>query len=131
MGWKSLRAATALAVLCIGGGLAAQGARAASPTQKIPWSKCYAAIGPFECGTLQVPLDYGDPQGATISLALVRVPAADPARRIGSLFLNPGGRGGSGVGFTVFAGPALFTPEVRARFDLVGFDPRGVLRSSA
>ena len=68
---KSLRAAIALAVLCVGSGLAAQGSWAAPPAQKIPWSKCYATMGPFECGTLQVPLDYGPPSGATISLALI------------------------------------------------------------
>jgi pimeloyl-ACP methyl ester carboxylesterase len=102
----------------------------ASPT-KIAWSKCYSALGPFECGTVQVPLDYDSPNGATISLALVRLPASDPARRIGSLFLNPGGPGGSGVDFTLFAGPVLYTDEVRARFDLVGFDPRGTNRSTA
>ena len=73
---KSSRAAIALAVLCVGSGLAAQGSWAAPPAQKIPWSKCYATMGPFECGTLQVRLDYGEPQGATISLALVRLPAA-------------------------------------------------------
>ena len=48
-----------------------------------------------------------------------------------SLFLNPGGPGGSGVDFTLFAGPSLYTDEVRARFDLVGFDPRGTNRSTA
>ena len=78
----------------------------------------------------QVPLDYSRPQGATISLALTRLPATDPRRRIGSLFLNPGGPGGSGVDYVLFAGPFLYTPEVRARFDLVGFDPRGVARST-
>ena len=87
--------------------------------------------GPFQCGTLQVPLDYDQPNGTTISLAVVRLPATDPAHRIGSLFLNPGGPGGSGVDYTVFAGPELYTPEVRARFDLVGFDPRGIARSTA
>ena len=60
---------------------------------------------------------------------MVRLPATDPSRRIGSLFLNPGGPGGSGVEFVLFAGPFLFTDEVRARFDLVGFDPRGIIRS--
>src|SRR6266550_3895778 len=50
--------------------------------------------------------------------------------RIGPLFLNPGGPGGSGVVYTVFAGPSLYTDEVRARFDLVGFDPRGVTSST-
>jgi pimeloyl-ACP methyl ester carboxylesterase len=98
---------------------------------KVAWSKCYREFGPFECGTVQVPLDYGDPRGATISIALARLPAGDPAHRIGSLFLNPGGPGGSGVDFVLDFGPLLYTPEVRARFDLVGFDPRGVARSTA
>src|SRR3954462_1789550 len=110
-------------------GLAAGRAEAAPGT--VAWSKCHADLGPFECGTVRVPLDYRQPNAAKLSIALVRLPATDPARRIGSLILNPGGPGGSGVDFTLFAGPALFTPQVRARFDLVGFDPRGVLRSSA
>ena len=107
-------------------GVAAAPASAA-PSQVV-WSKCYG--GPFECGTVQVPLDYASPNGATISIALTRLPAADPAHRIGSLFLNPGGPGGSGVDFVHFAGPMLFTQAVRDRYDLVGFDPRGVLRST-
>lgn len=98
---------------------------------KIQWSQCYINQGPFQCGTVQVPLDYIEPaNGATISLALIRLPASDQAHRIGSLFVNPGGPGGSGVDFVRFAGPFLYTQEVRARFDLVGFDPRGVTRSS-
>src|SRR3954469_17139770 len=103
------------------------GEAVAAPT-KIAWSKCF---GQFRCGTLQVPLAYGQPNGTTISLAVVKLPATDPAHRIGSLLLNPGGPGGSGVDYTVFAGPDLYTPEVRARFDLVGFDPRGIARSTA
>src|SRR5689334_3847624 len=102
---------------------------AGSANAKLSWSKCFG--GPFQCTTLQVPLDYARPDGRTISLAVVRLPATDPAHRIGSLLLNPGGPGGSGVDYTVFAGPDLYTPEVRARFDLVGFDPRGVARSTA
>src|SRR4051795_10734932 len=98
----------------------------AAPT-KIAWSKCFDQ---FQCGTVQVPLDYDQPNGTTISLAVVKLPASDPAHRIGSLLLNPGGPGGSGVDYTVFAGPELYTPEVRARFDLVGFDPRGIARST-
>lgn len=104
---------------------------AAAPTGKVNWTPCFRTEGPFECGTVAVPLDYDKPHAATISISLVRLPAADPSRRIGSLFLNPGGPGGSGVEFTVFAGPSLFTQEVRDRFDLVGFDPRGVGRSTA
>jgi pimeloyl-ACP methyl ester carboxylesterase len=108
----------------------AAGDSAAAPS-KVHWSKCHAALGPFECGTVRLPLDYDQQKGATISIALVRLPATDPQRRIGSLFLNPGGPGGSGVDFTLFAGPFLYTDEVRARFDLVGFDPRGTNRSTA
>src|SRR6478752_5937212 len=108
--------------------LASAGAAAAAQ-QKIAWAKCFG--GPFQCGTLQVPLDYSRPGGSTISLAVARLPATDPAHRIGSLVLNPGGPGGSGVIYTVTAGPDLYTPEVRARFDLVGFDPRGIASSSA
>jgi pimeloyl-ACP methyl ester carboxylesterase len=121
------RGATALAVSLAA--LAALGAGTAHASAgKIGWGKCH---GQFQCGTLQVPLDYSKPNGATISLAVVRLPATDRAHRIGSLFLNPGGPGGSGVDFTIFAGPDLYTPEVRARFDLVGFDPRGIARSTA
>src|SRR4051812_34688446 len=116
--------ATAL-LLAVGGG------NAAAAPAKIAWSKCFAQFGPFQCGTLQVPLEYDQPNGTTISLSVVRLPASDPQRRIGSLLLNPGGPGGSGVDYTVFAGPELYTPEVRARFDLVGFDPRGIARSTA
>ena len=64
-----------VAIACAVAGAAAGGA-AAGPG-KIAWSKCYAGMGPFECGTVQVPLDYGQPDGATISLALVRLPATD------------------------------------------------------
>jgi len=105
--------------------------RAEAAPSKVAWSKCHADLGRFECGTVRVPLDHDQPNGTRISIALVRLPATDPGRRVGSLFLNPGGPGGSGVDFTLFAGPSLFTEDVRARFDLVGFDPRGILRSSA
>ena len=122
-------AATLLAICMAAVGLTA-GTATAAPT-KIAWSKCYSDLGPFQCGTVQVPLDYDQPNAATISLAVVRLPASDPAHRIGSLFLNPGGPGGSGVDFTLFAGPYLYNESVRAHFDLVGFDPRGVGRSTA
>ena len=112
-------------------GLAGPAASAAPGAPSISWSSCNRDLGPFECGIVQVPLDYSDPSGAAISIAVVRLPAADPARRIGSLFINPGGPGGSGVDFALFAAPFLFSSEVRAKFDIVGFDPRGVARSTA
>src|SRR5512139_1481058 len=106
-------------------------AQAAPPTPKTSWSSCYQEFGyPFECGTVQVPIDYSDPGVGAISIAMIRLPASDPANKIGSIFFNPGGPGGSGVDFILAAGPYLYTEEVRARFDLVGFDPRGIARST-
>lgn len=79
----------------------------------------------FQCATATVPLDYNQPHGARITLSMVRLPAADPAHRIGSLFVNFGGPGTPGVGGLRSLGPSY--PEVlRQRFDLVSFDPRGV-----
>jgi pimeloyl-ACP methyl ester carboxylesterase len=112
------------------GGLSAWEPATAAAKAKTNWSKCFQAEGPFECATVRVPLDYDQPNGAKISIAMVRLPAADPAQRIGSLFLNPGGPGAPGVDFVVGAGQFLFTQDVRDRFDLVGFDPRGIVRSA-
>ncbi|MBC8093436.1 MAG: alpha/beta fold hydrolase, partial [Pseudonocardia sp.] len=88
----------------------------------LAWVDCE---GGFQCATATVPLDHDDPTGPTIDLALIKQPATDPAARTGSLFTNPGGPGGSGVGFVRNAA-AIFPSEVAATFDIVGFDPRGV-----
>jgi pimeloyl-ACP methyl ester carboxylesterase len=99
----------------------------------LDWGSCAAegeGLEAFQCASAVVPLDYDKPKGRQITLALARLPASDPSRRIGSLFLNPGGPGGSGVDFLFGAGPFLYSDEVRARFDLVGFDPRGIMRST-
>jgi pimeloyl-ACP methyl ester carboxylesterase len=125
-----LRILIAVAAAIFVGAAVTADATFAGPS-KVAWSKCYANIGPFQCGTVQVPLDYDEPNGATLSIALVRLSATDPEHRTGGLFLNPGGPGGSGVDFVLDVGQVLYTPEVRARFDLVGFDPRGIGRSSA
>jgi len=105
--------------------------QAAPPKPKVNWSPCYRDLGPFECGTVQVPLDYSRPGTATISIALVRLPAANPATRIGSLFLNPGGPGGSGVDFALYVAPYFAAVGLGNYFDIVGFDPRGIYRSTA
>src|SRR5829696_3723436 len=100
---------------------------------KLHWGSCAAegeGLEAFQCATAVVPLDYDKPKGKQITLALARLPASNPSRKIGSLFLNPGGPGASGVEFLVGAGPFLYSEEVRARFDLVGFDPRGIMRST-
>jgi pimeloyl-ACP methyl ester carboxylesterase len=109
--------------------LFASAGAAAAAQQKIAWAKCFG--GPFQCGTLQVPLDYDQPNGATIGIGLTRLPATDREHRIGSLLVNPGGPGGPGAAFIVDVGQELFTPDVRARYDLVGFDPRGINSSAA
>jgi pimeloyl-ACP methyl ester carboxylesterase len=99
----------------------------------LDWGSCAAegeGLEAFQCASAVVPLDFDKPKGRQITLALARLPASDPSRRIGSLFLNPGGPGGSGVDFLFGAGPFLYSDEVRARFDLIGFDPRGIMRST-
>ncbi|GHF71519.1 proteinase [Kitasatospora xanthocidica] len=94
--------------------------------QKPAWSAC----GDLQCATLTVPMDYDHPQdGKTFTLPLVRAAATDPGRRIGSLVLNPGGPGGSGVETVKSGGADSFGKQARAHFDLVGFDPRGVAGS--
>jgi pimeloyl-ACP methyl ester carboxylesterase len=88
-------------------------------TGAIEWKPC----GTVECGSLSVPLDFHRPGGPHITLALARLPAAH--KRIGVLFTNPGGPGGSGVDILRDA-DQLFPAEIRDSFDLVSWDPRGV-----
>ena len=90
------------------------------PTPVLDWERC----GQSECAKALVPLDYDEPQGAQIELALARLKAGDPGRRVGSLFINPGGPGLSAVKYVKFA-PHYFKPELLERFDLIGVDPRG------
>ncbi len=90
--------------------------------EPVAWSDC--GLG-FQCATIDVPLDYADPTGPSIHIAVDRLPALKPETRIGSLLVNPGGPGESGVDFIRDA-TKLFPAAVRARFDIVGFDPRGV-----
>ncbi len=94
-----------------------------APATPVSWSDCG---GGFQCGIVDVPRDYADPTGPTVRLALIRLPASDPAHRIGSLLVNPGGPGESGVDFVRQGASTLFPRTLLARFDIVGFDPRGV-----
>ncbi|ANY05327.1 alpha/beta hydrolase [Pseudonocardia sp. HH130630-07] len=84
----------------------------------------FASRPGLECARLEVPLDYADPTGPTGRVAMLRVPARGESQ--GPLLLNSGGPGGSGMGFAVTTAAALATSAVTERFDLVGFDPRGV-----
>ena len=102
----------------------------ASAPGDVAWGPCEEGITePFECATLAVPLDYSDPAGETIDLALIRYPA-EPTIREGAILLNPGGPGGSGYDFASAAAETLdIEMGLGGRFDIVGFDPRGVDRS--
>jgi pimeloyl-ACP methyl ester carboxylesterase len=106
------------------------GAGRASPASPA-WHDCHTAnTSPqLECATLTVPLDWSRPGGRRISIALNRLRATDPAHRLGPLLVNPGGPGGSGTAVVAQGGMLLGTPDLaalRRRFDLIGFDPRGV-----
>jgi pimeloyl-ACP methyl ester carboxylesterase len=89
--------------------------------QKLSWGACR---GDFECATLEVPIDYQDPGGETIELALLKDPADDVDHRVGSLVVNPGGPGAPGTSYAQNSSFA-FRPVLRDDFDIVGFDPRG------
>jgi pimeloyl-ACP methyl ester carboxylesterase len=87
----------------------------------VTWTSCG---GGFLCGTLQVPLDYAHPGNGTIGIAMNRKPATNQTNRIGSLLINPGGPGASGIDWVAASAPAFAV--LNRQFDLVGFDPRGV-----
>jgi pimeloyl-ACP methyl ester carboxylesterase len=101
---------------------------AAAPAPKLDWQFC--AQPGFQCAPASVPRDYSHPNRAKVHLAVIRHRATDPAHRIGTLFYNPGGPGESGV-LGLPGGYRSFPPAVRARFDLVSWDPRGVGSSTA
>ena len=93
--------------------------------QDLSWSTCYDN---FECAELAVPIDYDRIKTGTFKISVLRYAAQDPDRRIGSLVINPGGPGASGVDYAYNA-EYIFDPDLTDRFDIVGFDPRGVARS--
>ncbi|MFI8457060.1 alpha/beta fold hydrolase [Kitasatospora sp. NPDC085464] len=98
--------------------------------QRLRWERCDAGQPAlFECATVQVPLDYADPGGRRIDLAVSRIKAGRAKARHGVLLMNPGGPGVQGLTMPVEMEP-LLAPEVRERFDLIGFDPRGAGKSS-
>jgi pimeloyl-ACP methyl ester carboxylesterase len=105
-------------------------ATAASPAaQAVPapdWKSCGKQFPGYKCATVTVPLDYDRPSRGTTQLALARYPAADRAHRIGTVFVNPGGPGGSGVGMVLNGFGEFLGSQLNGRFDIVGFDPRGV-----
>ncbi|WP_261957881.1 alpha/beta hydrolase [Streptomyces nigrescens] len=99
------------------------------PAPQLDWSPC-AHGSEFDCATAKVPLDYGHPDGRAIELAVIKRKATGPGRRIGTLFFNPGGPGGPGT-VQMPQNYRSFPREVRERFDIVSWDPRGVGSSTA
>ncbi|GAA4138596.1 alpha/beta hydrolase [Actinomadura keratinilytica] len=127
------------AALGIGGTAAAAGAATASPASpaaarpagSLTWGPCPtdvtggAYLRDAECAQLQVPLDHARPNGRKISIAVSRVKATDTANYQGVLLANPGGPGGAGL-YLAGGMAAWLPPEVAAKYDIIGFDPRGV-----
>jgi pimeloyl-ACP methyl ester carboxylesterase len=95
-------------------------------SQHLDWQHCETD---FECSWLVVPVDYTRPDGERFALPVIKLPAAHPSQRVGSLVINPGGPGGSGVLYALGASSGEFTQAVLDRFDIVGFDPRAVSNS--
>ncbi len=97
--------------------------------QRVRWGDCPDRSVPDEmqCATVDVPLDYAAPGKGTVEVALARIPATDRKNRLGSLLLNFGGPGAPGA--ASLADSATFFADLGERYDLIGFDPRGVGRS--
>ncbi|WP_405978708.1 alpha/beta hydrolase [Streptomyces sp. NBC_00158] len=121
-----------------GGSRRTAGTGAAKPAKPLSWGGCNAPTAAegggqapgqdWQCATLDVPLDYAEPEGETIPIALIRAKARDKSKRLGSLVFNFGGPGGSGI--STLPGAAKEYEALRTRYDLVSFDPRGVGRSA-
>jgi pimeloyl-ACP methyl ester carboxylesterase len=124
-GWRRVATAATAAlaglVACL-----SPAAAAAAPVPVLDWQPC---IDPrqqgFDCATAEVPLDYSHPTDMTFTLALIKYPAQDPDSRIGTLFWNPGGPSDAGTQYLP-ASVQGFPEEVRGRFDIISWDPRGM-----
>ncbi|MCC9310506.1 alpha/beta hydrolase [Kitasatospora sp. RB6PN24] len=124
---RRLAVAAALGAVLLAGCSGSPGTPAPARTGgPIHWTSCGSGL---QCGKLRVPLDYAHPDGDSLQLALIREPARDPAARVGSLVVNPGGPGESGVAM-VKDSTARFDGPLHDHFDIVGFDPRGTGDSS-
>ncbi|NBE49838.1 alpha/beta hydrolase [Streptomyces boluensis] len=137
-GGTLLTAAALLVSGCSSGSSPSNASESALPTQtpkalagyyeqKLNWREC--GVPGFECASMKAPLDYEKPQEGDIKLAVARKKATSPGKRLGSLMVNPGGPGGSAIEY-LQAYAAIGYPEpVRAQYDMVAVDPRGVARS--
>lgn len=95
--------------------------------QRLRWRDC--GVAGFQCTTMRAPLDYADPDAGTVRLAVARKKATGHGKPLGSLLVNPGGPGGSAVDYLQQYAGLGYPEQVRARYDMVAMDPRGVARS--
>ncbi|MBK1784881.1 alpha/beta fold hydrolase [Prauserella cavernicola] len=120
-------AATTAGAALVGAPVAASAEPAGSD---LAWQRCSPDEPEnFQCATVTVPLDYADPDGRTIDVTISRLKAAESAKRKGVLLMNPGGPGASGLTLPLTTGSRL-PQEVKDSYDLIGFDPRGIGRST-
>jgi pimeloyl-ACP methyl ester carboxylesterase len=117
-----LVAGLVVVVFSVAGAAAIPASASSSGTSHLSWHRCGSH---FRCAGLPVPLDYADPAAGHLSLAIIELPATG-AHVIGDLVMNPGGPGGSGLEFLE---TTSFPPALRASFNLVSFDPRGIGQS--
>jgi pimeloyl-ACP methyl ester carboxylesterase len=126
---RKLRAMPAFAAAAAAAALAVSGCTgpsSAGSTATLSWHSCPSEGPSAQCASLQVPVNYADPGGRKITLALSEIPAtAPPAKQQGVLLVNPGGPGGSGLSMASFVASGL-SPAVASEYDIVGFDTRGV-----
>jgi pimeloyl-ACP methyl ester carboxylesterase len=126
-------AATLLVALSVGDAGAAgapdRAPRANSVGAPIPWAPCDAPAKDLQCARIRVPLDWDHPNGRTISLAVIRHLASKPDERIGTMLINPGGPGDTGVGL-LKGDPDGVDALGGGRFDVVSWDPRGTKAST-
>ena len=142
--WRATRPVTPPVATPSGGSVASPSGTATSPTptstdhpgelaafytQAVDWEPCEGSPA-HECTRIEVPVDYAEPDGDTFEVALRKVPALDPSKKLGTLFLNPGGPGASGLEYAQFSS-FVFSKAVRTAYDIVGFDPRGIGQSDA
>ncbi|MDA3647427.1 alpha/beta hydrolase [Saccharopolyspora indica] len=104
----------------------------ATPPEQLNWGPCPVDVTKpgLECAALDVPLDYRDPGGRTISVAVSRLASADPDKRRGVLLTNSGGPGGTGLEFPAILRDLGLPREVLDSYDVIGMDPRGVGHST-
>ena len=124
--------AVAAATAMPGVSVAATPDTVAATPDTVRWGPCPEDVAAprLECSTLDVPLDYRDPDGRQIEIAISRLASQKPSQRRGVLLTNPGGPGGTGLNYPAVLAASKLPQEVLDSYDLIGFDPRGVGRST-